>query len=270
MHEALQFKGRNCWTYSRPLMDSNLKESDAKVEKEDIDAVSAEAETYTIEEGTNSMEITDQIEEDTNSTERTDKIEEDANSIERTDKIEEDANSIEIIVGEDPLHKAYENMHLDTIVYLLKAIKDDGKTALQSSLAGSVHPGVVIGVDLLVNAISAKQYTLDDFWDMLATAALFSLFYFVVPAMILFDEEFRDDMLFTVTLTVIVIVPSWLASAFILIYVLILLVCSIFVHLYFILWKGATILPCKSIESPEAIQSKDHYNYNESFNGVRK
>ncbi|KAJ0752189.1 putative ankyrin repeat-containing domain, PGG domain, ankyrin repeat-containing domain superfamily [Helianthus annuus] len=61
---------------------------------------------------------------------------------------------------EEPLHKAYENMHLDTIGYLLKAIKDGGK-ATQSSLAGSVDlPDDEIGVRLLVNAISAKQYSL--------------------------------------------------------------------------------------------------------------
>ncbi|KAI3827523.1 hypothetical protein L1987_01600 [Smallanthus sonchifolius] len=61
--------------------------------------------------------------------------------------------------GVDPLHKAYENMHLDTIVYLLKAMKDDVKTESQSSLASSVHPGDEIGVDLLANAITAKQYS---------------------------------------------------------------------------------------------------------------
>ncbi|KAI3725063.1 hypothetical protein L1987_64836 [Smallanthus sonchifolius] len=127
--------------------DSNSKESDVKTEKEDTYDVSAEAETCTLEEGTNLIEIRDQIEEGTN-------------SIEITNKIEEDANSIEIIVGEDPLRKAYENMHLDTIVYLLKAIKDDGKPELQSSLAGFVHPRVVIGADLLINAISAKHYSL--------------------------------------------------------------------------------------------------------------
>ncbi|KAJ0752166.1 putative non-specific serine/threonine protein kinase [Helianthus annuus] len=49
--------------------------------------------------------------------------------------------------GRDPLHVAYENMHLDTIGYLLKAVKD-------------AHPDDEIGTGLLVNAISAKRYSL--------------------------------------------------------------------------------------------------------------
>ncbi|PWA38762.1 ankyrin repeat-containing domain, PGG domain, Gag-polypeptide of LTR copia-type [Artemisia annua] len=67
--------------------------------------------------------------------------------------------------GEEPLHKAYENMHLDTIGYLLKAVDEYGKIMSRSfSIGSSIHshlrPGVEIGVDLLVNAISAKQYNL--------------------------------------------------------------------------------------------------------------
>ncbi|KAM0031193.1 putative ankyrin repeat-containing domain, PGG domain, ankyrin repeat-containing domain superfamily [Helianthus debilis subsp. tardiflorus] len=62
--------------------------------------------------------------------------------------------------GRDPLHIAYENMHLDTIGYLLKAVNDAATAELQSSLAGSAHPDDEIGVGLLVNAISAKQYSL--------------------------------------------------------------------------------------------------------------
>ncbi|PWA75603.1 ankyrin repeat-containing domain, PGG domain, Gag-polypeptide of LTR copia-type [Artemisia annua] len=67
--------------------------------------------------------------------------------------------------GEEPLHKAYENMHLDTIGYLLKAVDEYEKSMSRSfSIGSSVHshlrPGVEIGVDLLVNAISAKQYNL--------------------------------------------------------------------------------------------------------------
>ncbi|KAK1418415.1 hypothetical protein QVD17_27559 [Tagetes erecta] len=62
--------------------------------------------------------------------------------------------------GEDPLHKAYENMHLETIEYLLKVVDEDGNDALQSFLADSAQHGGEIGVDLLVNAISAKQYSL--------------------------------------------------------------------------------------------------------------
>lgn len=125
--------------------------------------------------------------------------------------------------GKEPLHKAYENMHLDTIGYLLKAQDDDGvgrsknlvkkiisfikdDQALDQKHTDAVeltvkkkkkmlliednknkepfhmlkaedddgknkqhpvpsgdncypqHPGDEIGVDLLVNAISAKQY----------------------------------------------------------------------------------------------------------------
>ncbi|PWA43154.1 ankyrin repeat-containing domain, PGG domain protein [Artemisia annua] len=65
--------------------------------------------------------------------------------------------------GKEPLHKAYENMHLDTIGYLLKAVDEYGKTMLRfysigTSVQSHLHPGVEIGVDLLVNAISAKQY----------------------------------------------------------------------------------------------------------------
>ncbi|KAK1418447.1 hypothetical protein QVD17_27592 [Tagetes erecta] len=54
--------------------------------------------------------------------------------------------------GKLPLHKAYENMHLHTIVYLLKE--------MESSLDGSnfLPSGGTAG-DILVNAISAKQYS---------------------------------------------------------------------------------------------------------------
>ncbi|PWA74943.1 ankyrin repeat-containing domain, PGG domain, Gag-polypeptide of LTR copia-type [Artemisia annua] len=54
--------------------------------------------------------------------------------------------------GKEPLHKAYENMHLDTIEYLLKADDENEKTVMQLDDE--------IGVDLLVNAISAKEYKL--------------------------------------------------------------------------------------------------------------
>ncbi|XP_021979412.1 uncharacterized protein LOC110875524 [Helianthus annuus] len=61
--------------------------------------------------------------------------------------------------GKEPLHKAYEHMHLDIIGYLLNAVNDDASAELQSSPTGSVHPDDEIGGGLLVNAISAKQYT---------------------------------------------------------------------------------------------------------------
>ncbi|CAH1449305.1 unnamed protein product [Lactuca virosa] len=61
--------------------------------------------------------------------------------------------------GETPLDKAYQNMHLDTIDFLLKAVYDDIKPKKQSStLEDSVSPGVKLGVNLLVNVVSAKKY----------------------------------------------------------------------------------------------------------------
>ncbi|MFS7956758.1 putative ankyrin repeat-containing domain-containing protein [Helianthus anomalus] len=62
--------------------------------------------------------------------------------------------------SKDPLHRAYENMHLDTIAYLLKAVKVEDKTELQSSFSSSVdHSDDDMPVKLLVTAISAKQYS---------------------------------------------------------------------------------------------------------------
>ncbi|KAJ0886658.1 putative ankyrin repeat-containing domain-containing protein [Helianthus annuus] len=57
----------------------------------------------------------------------------------------------------EPLQKAFENMHLDTILYLLKAVNENVDTELKPDTA---HPSDEIAVDLLVNAISAKQYSL--------------------------------------------------------------------------------------------------------------
>ncbi|KAJ0619069.1 putative ankyrin repeat-containing domain, PGG domain, ankyrin repeat-containing domain superfamily [Helianthus annuus] len=57
--------------------------------------------------------------------------------------------------GELPLKKAYENMHLDTIEYLMKAIDDNKQLESLFSI-----PDEEIGVRLLVNAISAKHYSL--------------------------------------------------------------------------------------------------------------
>ncbi|GKF74469.1 ankyrin repeat-containing domain-containing LTR copia-type protein, partial [Tanacetum coccineum] len=50
--------------------------------------------------------------------------------------------------GEEPLHKAYENMHLDTIGYLLKVIEDGGKSDLH--IFSVEECDGKIGVDLLV------------------------------------------------------------------------------------------------------------------------
>lgn len=63
---------------------------------------------------------------------------------------------------DEALHKAYEHMHLDTIGYLFKAMDDGGKTKSASfHLGDTTHPdpGVEVGVDLLVHAIFAKEYS---------------------------------------------------------------------------------------------------------------
>ncbi|KAJ0557818.1 putative ankyrin repeat-containing domain, PGG domain, ankyrin repeat-containing domain superfamily [Helianthus annuus] len=62
------------------------------------------------------------------------------------------------INGKAPLHRAYESLHLDTIAYILKVINDEDKTELQSSLSSFVDDDMA--VELVVNAISAKQYSL--------------------------------------------------------------------------------------------------------------
>ncbi|CAH1449284.1 unnamed protein product [Lactuca virosa] len=56
---------------------------------------------------------------------------------------------------ETPLHKAFENMHLDTVEYLLKATNEDGKNKKMSNPID-----VKKGSNLLANAVSAKQYDL--------------------------------------------------------------------------------------------------------------
>ncbi|KAL7591998.1 hypothetical protein Lser_V15G33308 [Lactuca serriola] len=56
---------------------------------------------------------------------------------------------------ETPLHKAFENMHLSIIEYLLKAANDDGKTKKTSTPLD-----IRKGVNLLVNVVSAKKYDL--------------------------------------------------------------------------------------------------------------
>ncbi|CAH1449296.1 unnamed protein product [Lactuca virosa] len=56
---------------------------------------------------------------------------------------------------ERPLHKAFENMHLSTVEYLLKAANDDRKTKKTSTPLD-----IRKGINLLVNAVSAKKYDL--------------------------------------------------------------------------------------------------------------
>ncbi|KAJ9550972.1 hypothetical protein OSB04_015017 [Centaurea solstitialis] len=53
---------------------------------------------------------------------------------------------------QDPLSKAYSSMQFETCAYLFKAIKDKHKSIPPNYMA--------IGVDLLVNAISAKKYSI--------------------------------------------------------------------------------------------------------------
>ncbi|XP_076923391.1 uncharacterized protein LOC143585502 [Bidens hawaiensis] len=63
--------------------------------------------------------------------------------------------------NEEPLQKAYSNMHLETIAYLLKATKEGEQTELESSTVGSVdHRDDEIGIRVLVNAITAQKYSL--------------------------------------------------------------------------------------------------------------
>ncbi|KAI7745394.1 hypothetical protein M8C21_012740, partial [Ambrosia artemisiifolia] len=194
--------------------------------------------------------------------------------------------------GMEPLNKAYENMHLDTIEFLLKAVNDDLKTESQSSLGAFVHLDDEIGVGLLVNAISAKQYSsaselvekfpsfasksdevlmaiaknfpsgLDD-WETLvypsfddmsrimgnvaSSAFAFLLWPVVVVLEYIFMESSISTMLYQL---VILTVPAWLVSPFILICLFILIVRFTFLRLYSLWWKGAKILfpPIKRIE----------------------
>ncbi|KAJ9550970.1 LOW QUALITY PROTEIN: hypothetical protein OSB04_015015 [Centaurea solstitialis] len=55
--------------------------------------------------------------------------------------------------GRDPLFKAYSSMQFETCIYLLQAIKDKQNSTLPSTF-------ITIGVDLLVNAISAKKHSI--------------------------------------------------------------------------------------------------------------
>ncbi|XP_076904131.1 uncharacterized protein LOC143559441 [Bidens hawaiensis] len=54
--------------------------------------------------------------------------------------------------GKEPLYKAYENMHLGTMVYFLESIKE------YSLSADPLNESAL--VDFIVNAISARQYGL--------------------------------------------------------------------------------------------------------------
>lgn len=83
------------------------------------------------------------------------------NKEEATVLIKNDKCLLEITDHKSQTHldKAYQNMHLDTIDFLLKVgydiIKDQKRTLL---LEDSVILGLKLGINLLVNAVSAKKY----------------------------------------------------------------------------------------------------------------
>ncbi|XP_071729601.1 uncharacterized protein [Rutidosis leptorrhynchoides] len=202
-------------------------------------------------------------------------------------------------------------MHLDTIGYLLKAIDDDddAKGKEQSS---HIHLGVEIGVVLLVNAISAKQYNFAsdlikkfpkfasksddvlmaiartfptelDYWqtlfypsydldDISETAVtmlkIYLMILFYLPVLI-YQYIYKDDRSYgtwfkTLLRGLLLTVPMWLLSIFLLIPLCIMMVCLLFYVLYYVLWKAIDILgrPTKHIEN----KKKD---WNEATNVLR-
>ncbi|KAM0031215.1 putative ankyrin repeat-containing domain, PGG domain, ankyrin repeat-containing domain superfamily [Helianthus debilis subsp. tardiflorus] len=149
--------------------------------------------------------------------------------------------------GKEPLYKAYEHMHLDTIGFLLNAVNDDANVELQSSPTGSVHPDDEIGDDVLVAIAKNFPSGLDD-WETL-----------IYPCMLLVSGSYfgsgnyytlsSKENSIVIHTDYILLIPkvllASLASAFMFICLLILLICYIFARLYFIFWKGAKILSCK-------------------------
>ncbi|XP_071729616.1 uncharacterized protein [Rutidosis leptorrhynchoides] len=199
--------------------------------------------------------------------------------------------------GEEPLHKAYENMHLDTIGYLLKALDDVGAKCNEQS--SDVHLGDEIGVKLLVNAISAKQYNIAsdlikrfpkfasksdevlmaiartfptglDYWqtltypsynlDDMKERAVDVIKYYLMNMCFLpvsiYQYIFQDDRSNntwskTLVVRLLLAVPMWLLSIFLLIPLCIIMVGLLFHLLYYILWKGINMLgrPTEHIEN---------------------
>ncbi|CAH1449317.1 unnamed protein product [Lactuca virosa] len=157
--------------------------------------------------------------------------------------------------GEIPLEKAYENMHLDTIEYLLKAVSDDGKPNKQSStLEDSVNPGVKVGVNLLVNAVSAKQYVKDNIYEWIVRRSwelveILQDYYEAVTELI---QDIADDIILIIPL-ILLFIFGGPVLIFILIYrlirLLILMVHFPFFMFYFLLWNVATkvVAPIKHI-----------------------
>ncbi|CAI9293570.1 unnamed protein product [Lactuca saligna] len=178
--------------------------------------------------------------------------------------------------GEIPLDKAYENMHLDTIEYLLKAANDvDGKS----------KAGVKVGVNLLVNAVTAKQYDLAtqlvkkspefvvendnillaitrtfpmglDYWEMLIYPNMgdicerivmrardsFKVLVYYCKDMMCIIEDVHDDLIFGPL--------AMLRWIYYMIHLLILMFYFPIFVFYFLFWKVATrvVPPIKRIE----------------------
>ncbi|KAL4564138.1 hypothetical protein LXL04_028190 [Taraxacum kok-saghyz] len=185
--------------------------------------------------------------------------------------------------GRQPLHKAYENMHLDTIAYLFKA-SDDG------NLGDTAHPdpGVELGVDLVINAIFAKEYSLAseliekfpqfavknegvlmaiaksfpsglDYGETLVYPSLSKLWetMFTVAELVMISCCYTpvfickciwgDNPSVMDILFAIMAIPNFVFYS---IYLVILMVCFLFFIPYFALWKAASKLvgPIKHIE----------------------
>ncbi|KAI3827527.1 hypothetical protein L1987_01604 [Smallanthus sonchifolius] len=75
-------------------------------------------------------------------------------------------------------------MHLDTIGFLLEAINDDSKSN-PDSVDQTSDEGAV--VNLLVNAISAKHYALENILEALSQAARDTVEVFALPFMFIFE-----------------------------------------------------------------------------------
>nr|XP_043627494.1 uncharacterized protein LOC122599097 isoform X2 [Erigeron canadensis]XP_043627495.1 uncharacterized protein LOC122599097 isoform X2 [Erigeron canadensis] len=172
--------------------------------------------------------------------------------------------------GRKPLHRAYENMYLNTIDYLFDQCDN------------FVSLDVKMGVDILVNAISAKQYNFasklikkyprfanENDNALMALAKTFPsglrssemliypslrkigrmmrdlLVYFIMGLLIIpivvLDFSFWNDTDFRRDMRTIA-VPALLRTPFFLICLLILIVCFPFLCVYSMLWEYAAIL----------------------------
>ncbi|XP_023733803.1 uncharacterized protein LOC111881632 [Lactuca sativa] len=196
--------------------------------------------------------------------------------------------------GDEALHKAYEHMHLDTIGYLFKAMDDGGKTKSASfHLGDTAHPdpGVEVGVDLLVNAIFAKEYnlaselienfpkfavindgvlmamaktfpsgldygetliypSLSNLWQTTRYAAVMVGSAVLAIPMMIYESIWGDpseDFILEVLIIVTLAIPTFFYYS---IYLLLLMVCFLFLLPYFALWKAASklVAPIKHIE----------------------